>query len=227
MSRIGDMRILCVSDEPDPLVYSPRIKERFGDVDLVLAAGDLPMEYVSYIVTLLNKPLIFVFGNHNLSELPFYRPSPDFRRREDRRDDRAWGGTYAGFKLREEAGVIVMGLDGSRRYNDGDNQFTQLEMWLRALALVPALLWKRVTRGRYLDVLLTHAPPEGVHDRPDPCHRGFAAFRWIMKNFRPRYLVHGHVHLYFPSETRTTECGGTTVVNAYSHCIIEREEPDV
>ncbi len=68
------MKILCVADEIDPLVHSIRIRERFGDVDLVLSAGDLPMEYLSYIVSALNKPLLFVFGNHNLKDLPYFRP---------------------------------------------------------------------------------------------------------------------------------------------------------
>lgn len=217
------MKILCISDEIDPLVYSPRIRERFGDVDLVLAAGDLPMEYVSYVVTLLNKPLLFVFGNHNLADLPYYRPRLFFPRREEHAADRAWGGTYVGFKVRMEAGLIVMGLGGSRRYNEGPNQFTQLEMWLKALALVPALVAMRVLRGRYLDVLLTHAPPKGIHDRPDPCHEGFSAFRWIMRAFKPRYLVHGHVHLYDASEERATDCGDTTVINAFGHYVIGRE----
>ena len=38
------MKILCVSDQIDPLIYSVNIKERYRDVDLVISAGDLPME---------------------------------------------------------------------------------------------------------------------------------------------------------------------------------------
>jgi hypothetical protein len=36
------MKILCVADNIDPLVYSSSIKSRFREVDLVLGAGDLP-----------------------------------------------------------------------------------------------------------------------------------------------------------------------------------------
>ena len=43
------MKILCVSDQIDPLVYTNSIKERFADVDIVLCAGDLAMEYVDFI----------------------------------------------------------------------------------------------------------------------------------------------------------------------------------
>jgi len=62
------MKVLCVSDQIDPLVYSSNIKERYKDIDLVISAGDLPMEYLDFIVSSLNKPVLFVFGNHNLNE---------------------------------------------------------------------------------------------------------------------------------------------------------------
>jgi predicted phosphodiesterase len=63
------MKILCISDETDPLIYSKNIASRYGDVDLVLAAGDLPLKYYEFIISSLNKPLYFVFGNHNLEFL--------------------------------------------------------------------------------------------------------------------------------------------------------------
>ena len=69
------MKILCVADHIDPLVYSSSVKSRFGDVDLVLSAGDLPMDYIGFIASSLNKPVGFVFGNHNLKELPTFSRS--------------------------------------------------------------------------------------------------------------------------------------------------------
>ena len=62
------MKILCVSDEIDPLIYNSSVKQVFGDIDVVLCAGDLPMDYIDFIVSTLNKPTYFVFGNHNLKE---------------------------------------------------------------------------------------------------------------------------------------------------------------
>jgi Icc-related predicted phosphoesterase len=75
-------------------------------------------------------------------------------------------------------------------------------MAARILLLAPRRLWNRLFHGRFVDIVLTHAPPEGIHDRPDPCHRGFAPFLWLMRVFRPRFLVHGHVHLYDSSSVR-------------------------
>ncbi|MEL3900248.1 MAG: metallophosphoesterase, partial [Treponema phagedenis] len=66
------MKILCVSDEIDALVYNHNIRGRYADIDLIISAGDLPMEYLEFIVSSLNKPLLFVFGNHNLNEFPYY-----------------------------------------------------------------------------------------------------------------------------------------------------------
>jgi Icc-related predicted phosphoesterase len=215
------LKILCVSDEIDPLVHSLGARDRFGDVDLVLSAGDLPMDYLSFIVTALNKPLLFVFGNHNLQDLPHYRPSLDERSRLQPDFSRDSGATYTGFKIRRESGLIVLGLGGSVRYNVGLNQFTQAQMWRRVAAKVPALLFNRLFFGRAVDIVLTHAPPRGIHDRPDPCHRGFDAFLWLMRTFKPRYLVHGHVHIYDARDPRVTTYRETTVVNACGFHLID------
>ena len=221
------MRILCVSDQVDPVVYSSAIRDRFKDVDLILSAGDLPMDYLSFIVSSLNKPLLFVFGNHNLEELAYYRPRGDSRSHPT---DSPWlsrdpmessGAVYAGFKMIREEGLLVAGLGGSRWYNGGANQFTDLQMTLRILLMIPALVWNRIFFGRYLDILLTHAPPEGIHDQQDPCHRGFRPFLWFMRVFRPRFLVHGHVHLYDQTSARVSEYRMTRVVNVFGHYILD------
>jgi Icc-related predicted phosphoesterase len=52
--------------------------------------------------------------------------------------------------------------------------------------LTPALLMNRVSCGRYLDILITHAPPFGIHDGTDRAHRGFEALLRLMARFRPR-----------------------------------------
>jgi Icc-related predicted phosphoesterase len=217
------MKILCVADEIDPLVHSIRIRERFGDVDLVLSAGDLPMDYLSYIVSALNKPLLFVFGNHNLKELPYLRPTAGSKPVAVHDYGHDSGATYIGFKSRREAGLIVFGFGGSMRYNNGPNQFTQAQMWARVLLKVPALLLNRLLFGRAVDIVLTHSPPKGVHDRPDVCHRGFAAFLWLMRVWKPRYLVHGHIHIYDAREERIARYAETTIINTYGYHVLDTE----
>jgi Icc-related predicted phosphoesterase len=215
------LKILCVSDQIDPLVYSNAIKDRFADVDLILAAGDLPMEYLDFIISTLNKPLFFVFGNHHIEEMRYYRggQGPLFMGNESE-VFRFTGAVHVGTKIKIENRLIIAGLGGSMRYNRGPNQFTNFEMYLEIFKLIPRLLWNRLFHGRFVDILLTHAPPRGIHDKADKCHWGFGAFLWFMQAFKPRYLIHGHIHLYDLSDVRSTQWGETAVINAYSHYVI-------
>jgi hypothetical protein len=41
-----------------------------------------------------------------------------------------------------------------------------------------------------------------------------------MRTFKPKYLVHGHIHLYSLSDVRVTNYEGTQVINAFSHYVI-------
>jgi calcineurin-like phosphoesterase family protein len=221
------MRILCVSDQVDPLVYSPRMKERFGDVGLVLSAGDLPAEYLGFISSMLNKTMAYVAGNHDLEE-PIERAfagrwasTGEVAALED--NARATGAVDLGFKVREEEGFIILGLPGSMLYNKGPNQYSEAAMTLRIAALVPRLLLNKLFRGRAVDIVLTHAAPRGIHDRDDLCHRGFKCFLWLMRAFKPKWLIHGHIHLYDLGDVRISEYLGTTVVNAFGHWIIDTE----
>ncbi|TVR57974.1 MAG: metallophosphoesterase [Spirochaetaceae bacterium] len=221
------MKILCVADHVDPIVYSAAIKQRFADVELVLSAGDLPMEYLSFIASGLNKLVIFVFGNHNLKALRIYRP--------DRSDPvagaahglnqpflgNAYGATYIGGKVLRTHGLLIAGLGGSIRYNNGENQFTESQMYRKIVRMVPRFVWNRIVHGRFVDIVLTHSAPRGINDRDDPCHTGFKAFLWLMKVFKPRYLLHGHVHLYDLNAVRIARYRETTVINVYDHYILE------
>ncbi|MDR2479783.1 MAG: metallophosphoesterase [Treponema sp.] len=218
------MKILCVSDQIDPLVYSSSIKERFASTDIILSAGDLPLDYLDFIISCLNKPLLFVFGNHHIEEMKYFKRIPEAYMLNTGGGYQGSGAIHAGSQVRIEEGLIVAGLGGSMRYNRGENQFTDFQMYLEIWKLIPRLLLNRVLRGRFVDILLTHAPPRGIHDKTDKCHWGFKAFLWFMKVFKPRYLVHGHIHLYDLSDIRCTRWGATTVINAYSHYIIDTSE---
>ncbi|MCR5724150.1 MAG: metallophosphoesterase [Treponema sp.] len=237
------MKILCVSDQIDPLVYSTNVKTRFEDIDCILCAGDLPSDYIDFIVSSLNKPTYFIFGNHNLTEFLFYHrqglqqkgphPTNDHNRSVLSEMEAGHGAIYAGFKVLKnkrltvtgrngkKRPLLIAGASGSIRYNQGLSQYTNRQMFLHLLAMTPALLFNKIRYGTCLDIFLTHASPRHIHDREDPCHKGFDCFNWFIRHFAPTYLVHGHIHLYDLAEQRITVTGKTTVVNAYSHCIIE------
>ncbi|MFW5684127.1 MAG: metallophosphoesterase family protein [Spirochaetota bacterium] len=221
------MKILCVADHIDPLVYSAAIKQRFADVDLVLAAGDLPMEYLGFISASLNKPIFFVFGNHHLKHLSRFRrwgvPNEPNRYSVDPRDSlrNYFGSTYVGSRVVRYKGLIIGGMGGCRRYNRGENQFTERQMFMRIVRMVPALLWHRIFHGRAIDIFLTHASPFGINDRSDPTHVGFKVFRWFLRTFKPRYQLHGHVHLYDLNAERVARYEETTIINVYDHYLLE------
>lgn len=224
------MKILCVADHVDPLIYSTTLKERHRDIDIVLGAGDLPMRYYGYIVSCLNKPLYFIFGNHNLKHLPQFLKkerdtisSPSVKAESLFKN--TFGSTYIGGRIiKTPQGLLIAGLGGSRRYNKGRNQFTDGQMYWKIIKMIPRLLWNRLIHGRYLDILLTHASPWGINDKDDPCHRGFKSFLWFIRKFRPRYLIHGHIHLYDINAKREERLGETRVINAYDHIVIDTED---
>jgi Icc-related predicted phosphoesterase len=221
------MRILCISDQIDPLIYTNSIKERFSDVDMVLSAGDLPLDYLDFIVSSLNIPAFFVFGNHQLKDYAKYRGKPDPYTDNYTENEKLFpyiGAVHLGTKVKYEEGLIIAGLGGCMRYSKDENQYTEFQMKLEMIKIIPALIFNRIFRRRYLDILLTHASPRGIHDKPDLCHLGFNCFLWFMKVFKPRYLIHGHIHLYDLSELRTTKYMDTLVINAYSHFILNTDE---
>jgi len=85
------------------------------------------------------------------------------------------------------------------------------------LGLIPGLLRNKLLRGRFLDVFVTHSAPEGIQDEKDLPHRGIKAFRWLIKVFKPRLHLHGHIHLYTPLIPWKSRFKQTLVVNAYGY----------
>jgi Icc-related predicted phosphoesterase len=214
------VKILALSDEVLEPLYSPQIKERFADVDLIIGCGDLPFYYLDYIVSMLNRPLYYVPGNHD-------RPRQLLS--DGRVVRRAAGGEPLDGRVARvrtaHGDVVLAGLGGCLRYNfDGQHQYTQAEMAARVLALTPRLLMHRLRYRRPADILVTHAPPRGIHDQPDRTHTGFDAFLSFMKRFRPRFLLHGHAHVYRRGEVIATRYGDTQVINVYPCKVIEFEK---
>ena len=73
-----------------------------------------------------------------------------------------------------------------------------------------------------MDILLSHAPAAGWGDAEDFAHRGFECFNAFMDRYKPKYHVHGHVHMNYGSNIpRTLQRGETTVINAWDKYILE------
>jgi len=207
------VKILAISDVIDDLVQSPNIAQRFGDVDLVLSCGDLPFEYLEYVVTMLGKDLYYVYGNHAR------------HRRLTSDGNMEWvepgGCINIHRRVVKHRGLLIAGLEGSLRYSPGEHQYTQSQMALFVRAMAPRLRWNSLRHGRAVDILITHAPPFGIHDDQDRCHQGFRSFLSFMDRYQPRYLIHGHTHLYRRDVRRRTTYGNTVVINAYGFQVID------
>ena len=222
------MKILCVADATDFLVYSSSARERYRDVDFVLSAGDLPLRYYDYIQTMIRKDVYFVYGNHNLEDFDYYARGTHLKDYPsvftgDKPKTVQCGGFYIDGKCVyiKEKDLIIAGLGGSMLYNGGRSQYSERDMQWRINKLVPRLMFNRRRYGRALDILLTHAPPFGLGDGPDLCHRGFDCFKDFMAYFEPRYLLHGHVHLDDINAPRIRQYGKTTIVNVYKNYLLE------
>ena len=211
------MKILAVTDKVVKSIYSAHIRKRFGDVDLVISCGDLPYSYLEFIVSMLNVPCFFVHGNHDRPQFGCdgqARCHPGGWINLDGRTVRAKGLTLAGF-------------EGAVRYKPrGDYQYTEAEMSYKVWRMIPSFLINRLRYGRYLDILVTHAPPWGIHSGKDRAHQGFKAFLGLMKHFRPRYLLHGHKHVYVPQKVETSY-QETEVINVYPYRVIEWDEEGI
>jgi len=201
------LKLLCVAERIDSFVFSKFIKERF-DVDGVLCAGDIPLDYIDFLASSLEKPVFIISGNHHFYSATDEKPNAEPVRSCLHR-------TIAG------KDVLIAGASGSIRCNKNPLQYTDAQMFFHIFALIPALIVNKLKYGRYLDIFLTHAPPLGINDYADPCHRGFIAYRWFIERFKPRFHVHGHIHLYDPKAVRAVQYKNTTVVNACGHCVIE------
>ena len=195
------MKILFIADEESKLYWDYFKKEYFEDIDIIVSCGDLKASYLSFLSTMLPIPVLYVHGNHDDK---YDRNPPE-------------GCICIEDSVFEYKGVRFLGLGGSNRYKPGVNQYTEKQMAKR----IRKLRWK-LFRSKGFDVLVTHSPAKGFHDDVDECHKGFDAFYGLIDKYKPKYFVHGHVHLNYGRQfVREDMIGETKVINAFENYIIE------
>ncbi|WP_199433931.1 metallophosphoesterase family protein [Qaidamihabitans albus] len=212
-------RALVVADEVDERLWTGAVHGL--SVDLVLSAGDLPFDYLEFLSSALDRPLVFVPGNHDPDLSGFTRYGGlSMRDGFPARWPGPAGGTNADGHVVDAAGLRIAGLGGSVRYSDGPNQWTQAQQARRARRLMRRARWRAWRDGGPVDVLLTHSPPRGVGDRDDPPHHGFGCLHPAVRRLRPDWLLHGHIHPYgeHPAEHRID---GTRVRNVVGAHVLE------
>lgn len=194
------MKLLIVSDKESPYLYDHFDKSKFANIDLIISCGDLKPSYLSYLVTVINAPLFYVHGNHDdryMTEPPEGCDCID--------------GSFRVFE-----GVRILGLGGSRKYRDGDHQYTERQMAMRIYKLYPKIL-----RHQGIDILVTHTPALNLGDGEDHVHKGFPQFNKLLDQFEPKFHFHGHQHLNYGQGQRSITYGKTTIINGYGYQIID------
>lgn len=200
------MRILAIADEESKYLWDYYEEGKLEGIDLILSAGDLDPRYLSFLVTFSTAPVLYVHGNHDdkYEQIP-----PE-------------GCICIEDQIYEYKGIRILGLGGSMRYRPGKHQYTDKQMARRVRRL-----WVALHRKKGFDILLTHSPAYQLNDGRDLPHQGFKVFRELLDKYKPKFFIHGHVHLNYGVKCRRYDkYGETNVINAFERCVIEIEDFD-
>jgi Icc-related predicted phosphoesterase len=200
------MRILTIADEESSYLWDHFDKKKLKGIDLIISCGDLNPHYLSFLATFTSAPVLYVKGNHDGK---YENTPPD-------------GCVCIEDKIYVHQGIRILGLGGSMRYTDGSNQYTELDMRMRVAKLRLSIL-----RHRGFDILVTHAPAYQINDGRDLPHQGFRTFVNLIDRYRPKYFLHGHVHLnYNHMQKRYDKYKDTQIINAYERFVFDYEDEE-
>ncbi|MDB4992112.1 MAG: metallophosphoesterase [Parcubacteria group bacterium] len=183
------MKILAIADRPPRTPIRETINEQHPQI--IITLGDLDMYDLRGLDDIRDIPKIGVYGNH-CSGTYF----PDY------------GIENMHLKTKEIDGVLFGGFEGSIRYKKGDAPMYTEEEASELLKDFP-----------YVDVMLAHSPPKGIHDEDDPAHQGLQALRDYVERMQPKYFLHGHT--YVSEGTQEDLLGNTKVVHVYADQILD------
>ena len=200
------MRILAIADQESSYLWDHFEKSKLEGIDLIISCGDLNPNYLSFLATFTSAPVLYVHGNHDER----YNQTPPE------------GCICIEDKIYVHQGIRILGLGGSMRYKPGECQYTERQMKARVNKLKLQLL-----RRRGFDILVTHAPAYQLNDGMDLPHQGFRAFLTLLDRYRPKFFLHGHVHMsYGRRHTRYDKYQDTHVINVYERCVCDYEDEE-
>ena len=196
------VRILAIADEEDKGLWDYYSPEKTEGIDLIISCGDLSPEYLEFLVTMTNKTVLYVRGNHDT--------------KYDRKPPK--GCIPIDDRIYDFRGLRIMGLGGSYRYHDGKDMYTETEMARRI-----SKMNLRLSIMNGFDLLVTHAPASGWGDMEDLPHRGFNCFNELLERWKPKYMFHGHVHKSYGNDfcSELMHSSGTKIFNCWKSRVIE------
>ncbi len=200
------MRILAIADQESSYLWDHFEKSKLEGIELIISCGDLNPNYLSFLATFTSAPVLYVHGNHDER----YNQTPPE------------GCICIEDKIYVHQGIRILGLGGSMRYKPGECQYTERQMKARVNKLKLQLL-----RRRGFDILVTHAPAYQLNDGMDLPHQGFRAFLTLLDRYRPKFFLHGHVHMsYGRRHKRYDKYQDTHVINVYERCVFDYEDEE-
>lgn len=200
------MRILAIADQESSYLWDHFEKSKLEGIDLIISCGDLNPNYLSFLATFTSAPVLYVHGNHDER----YNQTPPE------------GCICIEDKIYVHQGIRILGLGGSMRYKPGECQYTERQMKARVNKLKLQLL-----RRRGFDILVTHAPAYQLNDGMDLPHQGFRVFLTLLDRYRPKFFLHGHVHMsYGRRHKRYDKYQDTHVINVYERCVFDYEDEE-
>lgn len=221
------MRILCISDVVDKYLYNSENSVEIKP-DLIVSCGDLPKDYLEFLMSKFNVPLFFVQGNHDnyysVEHSYDYQlaitPKSKFNFHSSYDYTNHFGGINLDRKIVDFNGITLLGFEGCHKYNDGIHQYDQNEMVKRVRSVYWKIFFRKLLR-KPLDIVVAHAPPYKIHDKDDIVHTGFKVFLELIEKFKPKYFLHGHTHIYDIREDRVFDYKGTKVINCYGYYVLD------
>ena len=233
------MKILLISDVEERLLWdnwNDATAQSLADVGLVLSAGDLRPEYLEFLVTMLNAPLVYVRGNHD--GMYDKRPPEGCENADGKLIEVDCGRGDSMQKVR------ILGFGGSMRYrDDSSDMYTEREMEQRVRKAERSIILQKVAdavkelmspdagessaeKRPPFDILLTHAPCRGYGDMEDLPHNGFECFNDFLNKYSPQLHCYGHVHReYGRIDRQLKHPSGTLLINCSGYHIIDFGTP--
>jgi predicted phosphodiesterase len=202
----ASMKILMVADQENNYIWDHFESSKFKDIELIISSGDLKNDYLSFLVTMLGVPLYYVTGNHDLA----YSKNPP------------GGCDCIDDKLVTYKGLRILGLGGCMKYGEDIRstvppfQYSEKQMEKRIKRILP-----RIRKNKGFDILVTHSPAFGIGDGKDICHTGFKSFLPLLDNWKPRIMIHGHMHMGFGRAPRFLQYCDTAIYDAFNYYILD------
>lgn len=183
------MKIIAISDRPPRTPIVETVERERPD--LIVTLGDFDMYDLRGLERITAIPKIGVYGNH-------------------------CSGNYFGdfgienmhLQTKEINGILFGAFEGSIRYKQGNAPMYTEEEAAELLKNFP-----------YVDVVLAHSPPRGLHDEDDPAHKGLEALRDYVIRQKPKYYLHGHT--YVSTGTQADILNDTTVIHVYADQVLD------